>query len=273
MARRPSRAGFMNGMAAGRRRGWRAAAVLALLPLASAGAPQAAEPPAPEMGRDVIEQWVQTRSLIGKERQEWRVGRVVLTDRIDLLRREIDGLREKTGQATNELTDVDAKLAELRAEKGRLREATAGLQGDVAGLEAKLRELVAKVPDPVKERIKPLMVRMPTDSGNTKIPLPERLQVVVGILNELTKANGEILQAVEIRTMPDGKSAEVRSVYVGLAEGYYVSARGDAGTGKVHTNGWQWTAANELAEPVRAVLDILQNKGSPRFIPLPGEVK
>ena len=245
---------------------------VALLPALSGGAPRPAAP-APEGGREAIEQWVQTRSLIGKEKQDWRVGREVMNERIELMRREIDGLREKTGQATNELTDVDSKLTQQRAENERLREVGTELRSAAGDLEARLRALLEKVPDPVRERVKPLAVRLPADSNNTKIPMPERLQAIVGILNELTKANGEIMQAVEIRSMPDGKSAEVRAVYVGLAQGYYVSARGDAGVGTVGTNGWRWTAASDLAEPIRAVLDILQNKGSPRFVPVPAEVK
>ena len=253
--------------------------ILLLIPLAVALLPivlARAQPPAgpvQDLGREGIEQWVQTRSLIGKEKQDWRVGREVMNERIELLRREIDGLREKTAQATNELTDVESKIADLRSERDRLGEASVELKRAATDLEANLRGLLAKVPDPVRERVKPLSVRLPADSANTKISLPERLQVIVGILNELAKANGEILQAVEIRSMPDGKSAEVRAVYVGLAQGYYISARGDAGVGTAGTNGWQWTAQNDLAEPVRAVLEILQNKGSPRFVPLPAEVK
>jgi septal ring factor EnvC (AmiA/AmiB activator) len=273
-------------IAAMRRTAHLAAAVLAVLLAACRGAGATDSIPAPgktaptktapapaETGRETIEQWVQTRSLIGKEKQDWRVGREIMKERIELLRREIDSLREKTAQATNALTNVDAKLADLRDEKTRLKEASAELLGSVGGMEARLRVLLAETPDPVRDRVKPLAVRMPADSANTKIALSERLQVIVGVLNELTKANGEIVQAVEIRPMPDGKSAEVRSAYVGLAQGYYVSARGDAGIGRAGTNGWQWTAADELAEPIRQVLDILQNKGSPRFVPLPGEVR
>jgi FtsZ-binding cell division protein ZapB len=223
--------------------------------------------------RTALEKWVETKRLTSKERQDWRIGREVINERIDLLRREIEGLQEKTAQATNAMATADATLADLRKEQARLREAAAELQRSAADIETAVRRWLPLIPDPVRERIKPLSVRMPADSTNTKIPLAERLQLIVGILNEVTKANGEIIQAVEVRAMPDGKSAELRTVYVGLAEAYYVSARGDAGSGRADTNGWKWTAASELAEPVRVVLDILQNKGSPRFVALPAEVR
>jgi FtsZ-binding cell division protein ZapB len=242
-------------------------------PVPSVRAEQPAAGAAPATERDGIEQWVQTRSLIGKERQDWRIGREVINERIDLLRREIEGLQEKTAQGTNATATADATLVDLRTEQARLRETAAELQRSAIDIETAVRRWLPLIPDPVRERVKPLSVRMPADSMNTKIPLAERLQLIVGILNEVTKANGEIVQAVEVRAMPDGKSAELRTVYVGLAEAYYVSARGDAGIGRADTNGWKWTAASELAEPVRAVLDILQNKGSPRFVALPAEVK
>lgn len=233
----------------------------------------AADPDAGQDPRAMIEKWVETRRLTAQERQDWRVGREVLRERIDLVRREIAALQEKTAQATNEVTDVEKKLAAMTAEGERLKSAASGMQTTVAQLETGMRGLLIRTPDPVRERIKPLSARLPKDSEATKITAPERLQVVLGILNELTKANSEINLAMEIRSMPDGRSTEVRAVYVGLAQAYYVSAKGDAGIGRPGDAGWDWQPDNTLAPTVSDVIQIMQNKASPRFVPLPVKIK
>ena len=244
----------------------------ALLTLAAVGMALAVDTPENQT-RDMIDQWVQTKSLVSKERQDWRVGRQVMQERVALLQREIDGLREKTSQATNDVGDVDRQLAALGLEKEAMKGAVEELQRGVVTLETSVGRLVRLAPDPVRERVKPLTQRLPLDSANTKTPLAERVQVAIGILNELTKANGEVVQAVEIRALSGGSSAEVRTLYVGLAQGYFVSAKGEAGIGVPGENGWTWGPANDLAPAIEEVLAIMQNKGSPRFIPLPVKIK
>ena len=263
-----------------RRRGVCGAVLLALaaagVALASEAGKAAAVPSdmAPEsQARDMIDQWVQTKSLIGREMQDWRVGKEVMQERIALLQREIDGLREKTSQATNDVAEADKALAALGLERETMKGAVEELQRGIVTLEASAGRLAGLAPDPARERLKPLTQRLPLDSANTKMPLPERVQVVIGILNELTKANGEVMQAVEIRALPDGRSAEVRTLYVGLAQGYFVSAKGDAGIGVPGEKGWEWSPANDLAPAIEEALSIMQNKGSPRFISLPVKIK
>lgn len=136
-------------------------------------------------------------------------------------------------------------------------------------LESKVRRLYRRIPEPLKERIQPLYERMPTDAASTKISLAERFQNVLGILNEMTRLNGEITVASEIRALSDGKPSEVRTIYVGLGQAYFVSARGEAGIGRPGEDGWTWQPASQLAHEINQVLEILQNKSSPRFVPLP----
>ena len=61
-----------------------------------------------------------------------------------------------------------------------------------------------------RERQAPLAQRLPQNSADTKIGLPERFQNVIGILNELGKANGEVTVATEIRTMISIPTARLR---------------------------------------------------------------
>ena len=96
-----------------------------------------------------------------------------------------------------------------------------------------------------------------------------RSQNILGILNELNKANSEITVSYEVRKMADGTTSEVQVIYLGLAQAYYLSPRGEAGVGRPGDDGWQWTPAPQAADAILRALEIVQGKQSPEFVPLP----
>jgi hypothetical protein len=114
---------------------------------------------------------------------------------------------------------------------------------------------------------------MPTDPRATNVSLAERYQNVVGISNEVGKFNNDITMVTEVRTLSDGKPAEVRTVYVGLAQAYFVSPKGEAGIGRPSESGWSWTAARDIAPQIEQVVEVLQNKAKPHFVSLPVKVQ
>ena len=246
---------------------WRVAGVALVLIVPAAVCAQTAD--MDETGRAQVEKWIETRRLISQEKQEWRLGKELLADRARLLEKEIAGIREKIAATTNETGEVDRKLDEARAQNDQLDAVAGRMRAAVAGLETRLPALLTRTPDPVRERLKPLVQRLPQNPAETKIVLPERFQNVIGILNELGKANGEITVATEIRTLADGRPAEVKTLYIGLGQAYYVSAKGEAGVGRPGAGGWEWQPANEIAARVTEALQVLQNKETPHFVSLP----
>ncbi len=224
-----------------------------------------------ESARAMLGKWIEARRLSSQEKQDWLLGREMLSDRIQMLRKEAAALREKIGQSTNETADVDRKLDDLRGQERQLQEAADRMRAQVSDMEARVKGMLARAPEPVREKVKQLAQRLPENSADTKIGLPERYQNVIGILNELGKANGEIARVTEIRDLK-GKPTQVETVYVGLAQAYYVSAGGEAGVGHPGPSGWEWRPANELAPRITEVIQMLQNKASPRFVPLPVQI-
>ena len=222
--------------------------------------------------RAAAEKWIETRHLISLEQQDWRLGKELLTDRARVLEKELATVREKTAQAAGETAEVDRKLAEARARNDQLSAAEARMREAVTTLETRLPALLARTPDPVRERMKPLIQRLPRNPAETKVSLPERFQNVIGILNEIGKANGEVTVATEMRTLADGRPAEVKTLYIGLGQAYYVSAKGEAGTGRPGAAGWDWQPANDLAASVTEAMQIMQSKATPHFVPLPVKI-
>jgi hypothetical protein len=245
---------------------WMAAAVLA-------GAAGAADDPA-TVDRAALEKWVETRRLESREKQDWRVGREILEGRIDLVRREADTFRQQTAQATNDMGDVDKKLAELRAGNAELAAVTAGLGDSIAKLEAGTLAMLGRSPVLLRERVKPLSQRVPKDPAQSKMTLSERFQNVVGILNEVNKFAREVHIASEVRDLQDGAKAEVSVFYIGLAQAYYCNeAGGVAGVGRPGDADWVWEPDNDLVGAVAGAIGVHRNEKPADYVRLPVTVK
>jgi hypothetical protein len=190
------------------------------------------------------------------------------------VQREIEALRAKITSAESSVAETDKKTDELSQEHERLKEASLALDGMIALLEVRTKSLLPRLPDPLRERVRPLSQRIPANTDDTKLSLSERFQNVVGILNEVDKFNREISVGSEVLDLPDGKSVEVAAMYVGLGQGYYVGANGSvAGIGASGPDRWIWTPANEAGPRIAEAIAILRNEKVASFVQLPIHVE
>jgi hypothetical protein len=227
-----------------------------------------------ESTRDTLDKWVETQQIISNEKRDWQLAREVLEQRNELLQNEIATLEEKIAETQSGIGEVDVKRRELNAENRALEDAADLLDAEILGLEAKTRGLLARLPEPILERVAPLSARIPDNPANTQLSLGERYQNVVGILNEVNKFNRDITLTSEVRTLPGGSASEVRALYLGLGQAYYVTANGEAaGVGRPTSDGWKWTPANEMADEILQAIAILQNEDVPAYVPLPVEIQ
>ncbi|MGH9749009.1 MAG: DUF3450 family protein [Candidatus Polarisedimenticolia bacterium] len=226
-----------------------------------------------ESTRATVGKWVGTQQIIFKERRDWQQARDILLARIDLMKKEIATLEEKIAEVRRTSDDAAGRRAEVAAEADVLRKTTAGLTAAVGQFEGHLRRLHVALPAPVQEKIAPLYQRMPAGGVASKASVAERFQNVLGILNEINRMNGEIALASEIRPLRDGRPSEVRTVYLGLGQAYYLSAGLEAGIGRPGSEGWVWEPAPDLAPRIQEVVDILSNKASPKFVSLPVRIQ
>jgi hypothetical protein len=222
-----------------------------------------------ESARVALEKWADTRRLISKERNDWVLGKELLNDRIALISREIESLRTRLQEASGSIVEADRKVAELAADEAKLKEGSAALVKLVEGFEERTKTLVKRLPDPIRERIKLLSQRLP-DAATAKLSLSERFQNVVGILNEVNKFQRDIAVLSEVRTLADGSSAEVTTVYFGLGQAYYATANGKAaGRGSATADGWGWVPVNEAAGEISRMIAVLKNEQVAAFVPVP----
>ena len=237
-----------------------------------------AAPPAPPATLDetrlTLNKWIETQQIISKERNDWQQGKEILQGRIELVGKEVGVLKDRIIQSELAVVESNKKRDELVAENDQLKAVTAQLSDAVTTMEDQVRKLAKLMPEPVNTKLLPLMQRMPADPTNTRVSTAERFQNVLGILNELNKANSEISVSYEIRTLADGSSSEVQVFYVGLAQAYYISPRGLAGIGRPTEDGWKWESASAAtSSQITQALEIIQGKQTPSFVPLPITIK
>lgn len=244
-------------------------------PASARASQQAAQPartpaaPSLEETRLTMGKWSETQQILSRERKEWQQGKEILVGRVELIEEEVAALEEKIEQARASVAEVERKRAELRAQNEQLESAGERLAEAVGALESGLRQLSRTIPAPIHARIQPLFQRMPEDPSVTRVSVAERFQNVLGMFNELNKANNEISVSFEVRELAEHELAEVRVLYVGLAQAYYVSASGEAGIGRPTAEGWQWEPSKTVAADVLLALEVLQGKHTPAFVPLP----
>ncbi len=223
--------------------------------------------------RALLERWVETRKAIAAERRDWKLAREMLGDRAELVRGEIAAVEAKIAETERGVGEADKVRAALVAEADALKVESDALALTVAGLEARTRTLLGRLPAPIREKVKPLSSRLPSDPATSTLPPSVRFQNVVGILNEINKFAREIHVTSEVRNLGGGREVEVTAVYLGISQGYYVGA-GDtvAGLGTPGKDAWEWTALDAAAPAVSKVVAILKNERPAEYVPLPVKI-
>ncbi len=222
--------------------------------------------------RESVAKWMQSQQIISKELVEWATARDILKDRIELTKGQLESVEAKTREAEAEIAKSDATKLEALKKRDELEAATKALAEDLPKLEAMIRERHALLPVPFQDKVAPFFQRMPADPKTTKISAAERYQNVFAILQEMNKLSNDIAVVPEIRLI-EGKPTEVQTIYLGLAQAYYLSTNGAAaGLGKPGEKGWEWTPRNELTKPLKDVMAVMNSKTKPHFVSLPATV-
>jgi len=224
--------------------------------------------------RSTLQTWVETRQSISKTKSDWQADKETLQQTIQLFERELKGVAEQMAKVSTNSVQVDKERAEAEALQKASKEALERARQFAAGFEGEITKVVPRLPVPLQDILKPLLNRLPTDAANTKMTVAERIQVVIGILNEFDKFNNSVTIFSEKRKNEKGEELSVETVYVGLGAAYFVSDDGHfSGMGTAGANGWEWTIQPGLGDSVREIIRIYKNERPARFVPLPVVIK
>lgn len=224
--------------------------------------------------RATIEEWVEVRRVIAKEKRDWAVGKEMLEDQIRIVEHQIETLRGRITETQEQIGEAEGSWTELVDTKDALEAASAEFAAQVTELEARTLALLQRLPQSLQDHVRPLSQKIPEDPAGTSRGVGERFGTVAGILQEITAFNYEVRVENEERVLPDGSTIEAETLYVGLGQAYYVSRdRLHAGVGTVSDDGWVWTPANEHAEAIARAVAIWNDEEEPVFVQLPLQVR
>lgn len=225
--------------------------------------------------RSLLEKWVETRQLISKTRGDWQADKETLEQTVQLYERELKSLDDQMSKISTNNTQVAREMSEATSLQKLSNETLDGVRQYATQLEARVKKFTPQLPVPLQDILKPLLARLPADPAATKMLAAERMQVLVGVLNELDKFNNSVnVFYTEKRKNPAGDEVAVQTIYVGLGAAYFVNEAGDfAGTGAPGANGWEWAVKPEIAPSVHEVVAIYGNKKAARFVTLPATIR
>ena len=224
--------------------------------------------------RSALEQWVQTRQLVAKTRSDWAAEKDVLEASARMFERELKDLDAKVAGLGEASGQVARERQELETEQDALGQATARARALATGYEQRIKALNERLPAPLRRRIAPLLERFPEDADSTRMSVAERLQNLVGVLNEIDKFNSGISVESEIRTNAAGREVQVETLYVGLAQAYFVGEGGAfAGVEQPGAAGWQTTTRNELGPTITRAIAMYRNQSPAALLVVPFEVR
>ncbi len=230
----------------------------------------AAESPL-EATRAGVAQWVQTRQLISSTRSDWERDKEALTQTKALYERELASIEERFSRLSTNVTQVDRDLTQARVETEAAEAALARAKELAGALESRLNALLPQLPPPLRQQADPLLKRLPKNADSAeKASAAERLQTVVGLLNEIDKFNGSVAVVSEVQKTADGAEVQVDTVYLGLAQAWFVDREATiAGVGVPGARGWEWESRPELAPAIRLAIAAYREAETPQFVLLP----
>ena len=228
-----------------------------------------------EATRETLTKWVETKQLISKEKSDWASGKDILEDRVRLAEAETTTVRDKLKEISTAVAEAQKKRDELAAQTDKLKATAEKSKAMVIAAEKKLRPLLPQLPEPLREKLKPIIARFPEDSEKSTASMAERLQNVLGILDQASAFNSTVASVKELRTFPDGTRAEVTTVYLGLSQAYYTNREGTlAGIGHPEPDGWVWKPDNANGKKILLAVHILEGKEKgATFIDLPVKIQ
>jgi hypothetical protein len=246
---------------------------MAILGLALSAA-NAAEQTDPEITRAYLEKWVQLRTLISEEENDWRADKESITSSIELIKGEMEGLEKAIEEAKENQSFAEQQRKEITNENDELKQAASAVGNQLAPLEEQILRLVQFFPRDLRKQIELLEQRVPRPGTAVRASTGERLQNIVGILSQVEKFNRSVTISTDVQTLPNGDNAQVDTVYLGLAAAFFVDGKGTyAGILTPSQGEWKSTPRPDLAPQIRAIVDIYRRDKLAEFVPVPVEIK
>jgi hypothetical protein len=222
-----------------------------------------------------MEKWVETRQIVSEEQADWQAEQETLRATRNLLGQEKEALEAEIAELEASNTAVDEERRDLLLRRADYQRANRALEERIRAMEEAVMALATQLPQPLQEKLELLLVQIPEDPEETRIPLGQRLMNVLGVVAQAEKFDGTATFVGETRAVDGDKKVAVRTLYWGLGQAIYVDAQGDvAGIGRPTPGGWEFTNEPDLASDAKYLLDIYEGSvDAIDFVELPAEIR
>jgi hypothetical protein len=223
---------------------------------------------------DLVGQLLRVQRAGHAARGEWQDQQAQLQREEELLRRRIATAAEQLQTTTAERETARTERQEATLAATNAEQELARSFAPIAAAEARLRALQPRLPALLTDALADDFAHLPPpDKPVTQADAGERLRQVLSLTTEIEQFDAN-LHAGRILLTPPGedKPREMDVFQIGLAAAFVVAAEGPlAAVGHPGATGWEWEWRPDLAEPVRAVLEVYRKQRPAEFVALPLE--
>lgn len=236
------------------------------LPPGTPAAPAAALVPAAALQQKTKE-WILARKLIGEESAAWQAEKLTLSELNQIRAKEASQLDEFVKAAGARVDELTKQKDASSKEREALRKWRGDFEATFVKLEAEAKALSPRFPTPLRDKVEDAILRL--EGGDSDRPLQDRVRDVLLILQSAKEFDDTFTVTSEIREI-EGRKVEVRILYLGLSQAWYVDAGAThGGYGLPAASGWVWTEDRSIAPAVRDAIAIQTGEATAAFVTLP----
>lgn len=231
------------------------------------------------LSREMLGKYYETEKLLGQEQADWRLGKELLANRVELMEAQLKELITKTADEKGKITESDTERQKLDEQNQELTKTFEMQVNAVEALEERVRKLWVRLPEVLQSKVGGQFERLPKKDmprQDIKASVGERFLSALAVLNEATKFHGDVMIVNERRKLKSGQELEVETIYFGLAVGYFAGAdltNPMAGLLIPGEQGWETIEVPEAAVQISDVIAMQKSAKLAGFVPLPFEIR
>ena len=186
----------------------------------------------------LVRQWTALEQQRSRLQSDWLMRRQSLQQRFELLALEQQALREFLAAHRGSTDEVEARRFELLEQQTAHEARQEALAAWLDGVAIVLERLQPRLPPPLAAEWQ-ASLQVADAGGNASSS--ERLNHVLSMLRAVDDFQRVIPLHTTTMTLADGTAMRVDHAFLGLSQGWYVSADGlHAGYGRPGPDGWLW---------------------------------
>jgi hypothetical protein len=225
--------------------------------------------------RGNLSQALTYRDQAAREQSAWELRRGQMENLVLLAEEETKNLEAVIELARPILDDLQSRRIEFTTASEASKGCAAFLRTAGPALGENLLEKSARWPDLLLLKVRGQLheieafLARETDFVSDQ-DLEQLIRSAIEVLELALEFQNEIHLTSVLHTLPDGREANFEVLYLGLGAGYYLSDElGLAGRIVMIDGSWRWVARDDLLEPIRAFIEILQEERLDTWVQLP----